>query len=360
MPRRGVFPIYLVMSHHYLITGATGFVGRHLADACRARGEKVSAIVRSGSDAAALEGDGITVFRGDFGEPALVGQALDSGADVIVHCAAKVGDRGPIEDYRPVNVDAFRRLLDPCKGRSLHRFVHMSSLGVYEARHHQATDESEPLPAGHMDSYTTTKVEADKLAQEYMGSLPLTILRPGFVYGPRDKVVLPKLIRHMARKKIHYLGADQRALNTIYISNLTDAVFLAVENPKAAGQIYNLTDGESVSKRRFIEAVADGMELKKSKQVLPYWLAALIVKLVKRQMTRALADGRKPWVTPAQFKFMQLNLDFSIEKAKRELGYQPRVSFDQGIKETIAWYKANPDVIWSGGVPQPAPAAAGS
>jgi nucleoside-diphosphate-sugar epimerase len=351
------------MPHHYLITGATGFIGRHLADACKAHGDKVSAIVRAGSDAGSLESDGVTVFRGDFGDQTVVRQALDSGVDVVVHCAAKVGDRGPIEEYRPVNVDAFRNLLDACKGRSLHRFVHMSSLGVYEARHHYGTDESEPLPEAHMDSYTTTKVEADKLAQQYAkdGSLPLTILRPGFVYGPRDKVVLPKLIRHMARKKIHYLGADQRAQNTIFIANLNDAVFLAVDNPKAVGQIYNLTDGEMVSKRRFIEAVADGMELKKSKQILPYWLAALAVKVLKWQMKRALSKGRKPLITPAQFKFMQLNLDFNIDKARRELGYSPRVSFDQGIKETIAWYKEHPDVIWSGGpAPQAAPAAVGS
>jgi nucleoside-diphosphate-sugar epimerase len=351
------------MSHHYLITGATGFLGGHLVDACLARGERVSAIVRPGTDAAGLEKQAVQVFRGNFGDANLVGEALNGGVDVIVHCAAKVGDRGPVEEYRPVNVDAFRSLLEACKNRPLHRFIHMSSLGVYEARHHYGTDESEPLPPGHMDSYTTTKVEGERVAQEFLrdGKPPLTILRPGFVYGPRDKVVLPKLIRHMARKKIHYLGADQRAQNCIFVGNVVDAVFLAVDSPKAVGQIYNLTDGEPVSKRRFIEAVADGMGLKKSKQVLPYWLAALIVRIVKRQMLRSLARGKKPWVTPAQFKFMQLNLDFSIEKARRELGYQPRVSFDQGMKETLTWYRQNPDVIWTGGSPTATvPAAAGS
>jgi nucleoside-diphosphate-sugar epimerase len=349
------------MPHHFLITGATGFVGGHVADACIERGHKVSAIVRSGSDAAALEKQGVTVHRGNFGDAELLRTALD-GIDVVVHCAAKVGDRGPIEDYRPVNVDAFRNLLEACKGRPLTRFIHMSSLGVYEARHHHGTDESEPLPPSHMDCYTTTKVEADQLCQGYMreSGIPITILRPGFVYGPRDRVVVPKMIRHMHRKKIHYLGADKRALNTIYIANLVDTVFLVLEKPASVGQIYNLTDGEYVSKRRYIEAVAEGMGLKKSKQLLPYWLAALIVRLVKRQMTRALAHGKKPWVTPAQFKFLQLNLDFSIEKAKRELGYKPRYNFDQGIAETIAWYKQNPDAIWSGGHPQPAAAVAAS
>jgi nucleoside-diphosphate-sugar epimerase len=219
----------------------------------------------------------------------------------------------------------------------------MSSLGVYEPRHHHGTDESEPLPDKHWDSYTQTKVEAEQLVMRYNRehSVPVVVLRPGFVYGPRDKTVLPKLIRRMTTGKIHYLGGDRRALNTIYIGNLVEAVFLAADNPKAVGQTYNLTDGEFVSKRRFIEAVADGMGLTKSKQLLPRWFAAIVVRLLRRHMVRALAAGRKPLISPAQFKFLLLNLDFSIEKARRELGYRPRYTFDQGIRLTTEWYKQN-------------------
>lgn len=329
------------MAHRYLITGATGFVGGHLAEACVSRGLAVSTIARPGSDTSLLDRLGVTIHRGDLTDTDTVRKAVDS-ADVVVHCAAKVGDRGAVEEYRAVNVDALRGLLDAGKGRPLHRFVHMSSLGVYEARHHYGTDESEPLPATHIDGYTTTKVEAEHLVMQYYRDhqIPVVVLRPGFVYGPRDKVVLPRLIQRMSTKKIHYLGGDRRALNTIYIDNLVDAVFLAVDSPNAVGQVYNLTDGEFVSKRRFIEAVADEMGLKKSKQILPRWLAAIIVWVLRRQIVRAGTTGKSP-VTHAQFKFLLLNLDFSIEKAKRELGYQPRVGFDEGIHRTMAWYKQN-------------------
>jgi nucleoside-diphosphate-sugar epimerase len=219
----------------------------------------------------------------------------------------------------------------------------MSSLGVYEARHHYGTDESEPLPAAHIDGYTQTKVEADKLALEYQQrhGVPVTVLRPGFVYGPRDRTVLPKLIRKMTTGKIHYLGRGPLALNTIYIGNLLDAVFLAVEKPSAVGQVYNLTDGEYVSKQRFIEAVADGMGLPRSKQILPLPVAAVVVWLLRKHVIRATKAGRKPLISHAQFKFMLLNLDFSIEKAKRELGYTPRYRFDEAIQKTMEWYRAN-------------------
>jgi len=330
------------MSSIYLITGATGFVGGHLAEACASREDKVRAIARAGSDVSLLDRIGAEIIRGDIMDGQVVREAVD-GANVILHCAAKVGDQGSVDDYRAINVEALRGLLEACKGKPLSRFVHMSSLGVYEARHHFGTDESESLPDTHLDAYSQTKVEADRLAFEYQRkhNVPVVVLRPGFVYGPRDRTVLPKLIKRMTNSKVHYLGGDRRALNTIYIGNLIEAVFLAVEKSGAVGQVYNLTDGEVVSKRRFFEAVSDGMELPRSKQMLPRWLAGIVVRLLERQMRRAVARGRQPILTPAQFKFLLLNLDFSIEKAKRELGYNPRFSFDQGMRETLAWYKQN-------------------
>ncbi len=219
----------------------------------------------------------------------------------------------------------------------------MSTLGVYEARHHYGTDESEPLPAGHIDGYTQSKVEAEQLALAYYREhgVPVVVLRPGFVYGPRDRAVMPRLIQRLKEGGVHYLGGDQRALNCIYVGNLVDAVFLAAENPVAVGKVYNLTDGERVTKARFLGGVADALGCKKPHQRLPRWLAGILMRILWRQIRRATAAGRKPWLTPAQFKFLLLNLDFSIDHAKRELGYGPRVGFDEGLRQTMAWYREN-------------------
>jgi nucleoside-diphosphate-sugar epimerase len=327
------------MSKHYFITGATGFVGGHLAEACVARGFTVSTIARANSDTSLLEHLRVTVHRGDLADANLVGKALD-GANVVVHCAAKVGDWGPVEEYRVVNVEALRGLLDACRGKKLDRFVQMSSLGVYAARHHYGTDESEPLPERHMDGYTQTKVEAEKLALEHQRShgIPVVVLRPGFVYGPRDRTVLTRLIRLLRAGGVRYLGSGEAALNTIYVGNLVDAVFLAVDQPRAIGQIYNLTDGERVSKRRFIEAIAEGMGIEKPSKSVPLWLARILAWAMERKARRSGAK-EAPRLTQARVKFLGLNLDFSIEKAKRELGYKPRVSFDQGMRETMAWQR---------------------
>jgi nucleoside-diphosphate-sugar epimerase len=143
----------------------------------------------------------------------------------------------------------------------------------------------------------------------------------------------------LRKRKFRWLGGGRKALNTIYVGNLVEAIFLAVEKPQAIGQIYNLTDGELVSKRQFIEALIHGLGLPQPKPVgLPLWLARLFAWNMERKARRINAP-HPPRLTQARLKFLGLNLDFSIEKAKRELGYQPRVRFAEGMQQTIAWYK---------------------
>jgi nucleoside-diphosphate-sugar epimerase len=323
----------------YLVTGATGFIGGHVAEAFVKRGWPVSTVARPGSDTKLLEELKVTVHRGDLTDARVVREAM-ADVEAVVHCAAKVGDWGPVEEYRAVNVEGLRALLDACKGQALSRFVHLSSLGVYAARHHYGTDETEPLPARHSDGYTQSKVEAEQLALRYYADfgVPVVVLRPGFVYGPRDRTVLPRLIDNLRRDKVRYPGGGGRALNTIFIGNLVQAIFLVLDNDRAVGQIYNLTDGEFVSKRRFIEAVADAMGLPRPTRTPPLWLARL---LTWWHETKAKLRGAKeaPRYTRARLKFIALNLDFSIAKARRELGYQPRTGFDDAMYETMAYYK---------------------
>ena len=331
------------MASSCLITGATGFVGSHLAEACARRGWSVRALVRPGSDTGLLERDGATLVRGGLGDAEAVRAAV-GGAEVVFHCAAKVGDWGPVEDYRAVNVAGLRNLLGACRGQPLARFVHFSSLGVYAARHHHGTDETEPLPARHVDGYTQTKVEAEQLALRYQRAygVPVVVLRPGFVYGPRDRTVLPRLIDNLGRRKFRYLGGGRGAMNTIYVGNLVEAAFLAAEKPGAVGQVYNLTDGEFVSKRHFIQSIIDGLGLPQPKPVtVPLWVARILAWWWERQARRR-GDPRPPKLTQARLKLLGLNLDFSIDKAKRELGYRPARGFDAAMRETLAWYRQHP------------------
>jgi nucleoside-diphosphate-sugar epimerase len=195
-----------------------------------------------------------------------------------------------------------------------------------------------------MDGYTQTKVESEQLALRYHREhqLPVVVLRPGFIYGPRDRNVLPRLIENLREGRVRYLGTGQQALNTIYVGNLVEAAMLAMEKEAAIGQIYNLTDGEKVSKRRFIEGIALGLGLPVPRGSVPLWLGRLMAWFLEGQARRR-GDVQPPRLTQARLKFLGLNLDFSIEKAKHELGYAPRWTFDQGLAQTLAWYKTAAD-----------------
>lgn len=326
----------------YLITGATGFLGSHVAEVCVQRGRSVVAPVRATSDTRFLESLGplVTLMRGDLSDAAFLRQAL-SDVDVVVHCAGKVGDWGSADEYRPVNVEGTRTLLEACKGQALTRFIHVSSLGVYAAKDHYGTDETAPLPRKHRRGYSQSKMEAELLALQYYREygVPVVALRPGLVYGPRDQAVVPALIEGLRKKRVRYPGSRGRgAMNSIYVRNFVDAIFLAVERDEAVGQAYNLTDGEYVSKRRFVEAVADAMALPRPWRCPPYWICWLVAWCCE---TWCKLRGAKeaPYFNLTKLKFLGLNLDFSIEKARRELGYNPRVPFDEAMYETMAWYK---------------------
>jgi nucleoside-diphosphate-sugar epimerase len=325
-----------------LITGATGFVGGHLAEACAGRGVKVRALVRSGTDASKLEKLGTEIVRGDLNDADALRRAVE-GCEFVVHCAAKVGDWGPVEGYRQVNVEGLRALLEACRGSTtLKRFIHLSSLGVYEARHHHQSDESVPLPAQHMDGYTQTKVESEKLALEYHRShnVPVVVLRPGFIYGPGDRTVLPKLVENLKARRVRFIGSRKYAMNTIYVLNLVHAIGLALEKPGIDGQVFNLTDGEFVSKERFIDGIADGVGVPRpSRWPVPLWIARPLARFMEWR-ARHRNTPEPPRLTMARLKFLGLNLDFSIEKARRDLGYRPPYTFDQGLAATVAWYKA--------------------
>lgn len=331
------------MSHTILLTGATGFVGSHVAEALARAGHTVRTLARPGSDTAFLGSLGVTVVPGDLTDPDALRRAAD-GCDVVVNCAAKVGDWGPADGYRAVNVEGLRHLLDATLGRPLHRFVHVSSLGVYEARHHYGTDETEPLPNNHIDGYTQSKVEAERLALQYhrKQQVPVVILRPGFVYGPRDRTVLPRLADRLKERSVIYIARGRFALNTTYVGNIADAVLLALDAPAEAvvGEVFNITDGEFVSKRRFFEAVADGLGLKRPRGFppVPVWLARIMANW-REGAFRRQNKPHPPRITQAQLKFAGLNLDFSIAKARTKLGYTPRVLFDEGMKLALDWHK---------------------
>jgi nucleoside-diphosphate-sugar epimerase len=314
-----------------LVTGATGLVGRHLASRAADAGYDVLAMVRRGSDRSALGGVPLRFVEADLADPETSPAAL-AEADVVVHAAAHVGDWGPAEKYRAINVVALEHMLYAAQrhGR-LRRWIQISSLGVYPARHHYGTDESIPPDPTGLDGYTQTKAEAEFVVQRHVREhgLPAVILRPGFIYGPGDRHALPRIIEKLESGKMKFLGRGDRVVNNTAIENLCDAILLAVEKPGIDGETFNIRDERLVTREEFINTIADYLEKPHPRHV-PEWAGRLLVGPIET-FARLRGSQSPPFLTRAQLKFMTLNLDFSIAKAKRVLGYEPRVDFRDGI-----------------------------
>lgn len=345
------------------VTGGTGLVGSHVVEEALSRGHRVRALVRPSSDTRWLDAWGVEKIYGDLEDSEALRKGIE-GVDWVFNCAAKVGDWGELGEFRRLNVDALRLLLDAAAGAGVERFVHVSSLGVYEGRDHFGTDETTPPAVNSLDAYTRSKTEAEALVLAYApegqaGEIPLdalpyvrqqlersalsrdgrrlavTVVRPGFIYGPRDRTVLPKLVNALRRGTFAYFGSGEQALNCIYVKNLVHGLFLAAEAPGAVGQVFNLTDGRRVSKRQFIGRVAELAGLKPPRRRIPLWLARFLANVMERGAKRRGAI-EPPLVNKARYKFLGLNLDYSIEKARRVLGYEPPYTTEEGLAEAMA------------------------
>ncbi len=324
-----------------LVTGATGLIGSHVAQRARAIGLRTRALVRAGSDSTLLDRWGIEKCEGELNDADSLVRAA-CGATLVVHCAAKVGNWGSVDDYRLVNVTGLANLLEAVeKAGSLRRLVHVSSLDVYENRDHHGSDETVEPGANGSDAYCLTKIEAEKLVLRHVREqgLPATVVRPGLVYGPRDRTAIPRLLERLKAGHVKYFGSGEQVMHNTFVGNLVQAIFEALDRPQALGEVYNVTDGELVSKRDFISTVATLAGYDVTRSAVPLGFARLLTA-ASEKVYRLLRKEEAPGLSNARFNMLGRNLDFSIEKARRELGYNPQVGFRDAMRETIDWFRA--------------------
>lgn len=318
-----------------LVTGATGLVGACVVRRACEAGYRVQAMLRPSSRRGPLEGLDVELVEGDLADVDSLPRVVQD-AEVVVHAAAHIGDWGPADKYRAINVAALEHMLHAAmRTGKLERWIQISSLGVYPAQHHYGTDETTPPSLSGLDGYTRTKAEAEVLIRQHIDEhgLRAVILRPGFIYGPGERHSIPRVIEKLEDGTMKFIGPGDKLLNNTYVGNLADSVLLAIENDAAIGETFNIRDERLVTREEYINTIADYLGKPHPKHV-PEWLARLLVGPIERRAKRRGAT-EAPLLTAARIKFMTLNLDYSIAKAKRVLGYQPKVDFRQGIHEAL-------------------------
>jgi dihydroflavonol-4-reductase len=319
-----------------LITGAAGFTGLSLARALAAAGHRVRGLVRSSARAEALEKDGISLVAGDIRDPAVVREATE-GVDTVYHLAAVFRRAGvPDSEYREVHVDATRQLVEACAAAGVRRVVHCSTVGVHGSVDGDApATESAPFKPG--DIYQLTKLEGERVALETADEMnvPLTVVRPGPIYGPGDRRLL-KLIGGVARGRFALLGNGSPRFQMVHIDDLIEGFRLAATTPKAAGRTYIVTGNEAPTLNELVGKIAEIAHVSSPRfrlPVWPFWLAGAVCEAV------CIPFGIEPPIFRRRVKFFTSNRWFDTSRARRELGFTPRVSLRDGLRETLESYR---------------------
>ena len=326
------------------ITGASGLVGSNLTSYLAARGHSVTAFVRPLSDTATLQEaarkypNAVTIVTGDLFDDKSLAAAM-SGCDVVVHSAAVIDAFGDPDYLHKVNVQGTETAIRAAIWAKVGQFIHMSSLSVIMGEHDQySVNEDEPL-RNCREVYANSKVIAEKLVREYFytDDINITVLRPGFIYGPTEKAWLPRVIALIESGRALVVGDGSKETNVIYVENLCRAIELAMANPMAYGRVYNLTDGQHITKRQLFDTVAKELNLPPISRSIPYPMARLLIEtssVLAKVGPRGWREKLSRYSRPA-FRLAALNQGFDISRAEKELGYTDRLSFAEGMRRTM-------------------------
>lgn len=319
------------------VTGATGFTGGHLARALRARGHAVRALVRDKQRAAALGADGIELVLGDLRTPASLASVF-ANIDVVYHIAALYREAGlPDAAYREVNTTAAGAIVEAAARAGAKRVVHCSTVGVHGDVEHPPANEDAPLRPG--DVYQVTKVEGERVAREAAArtGIELVIARPSGIYGPGDRRLL-KLFRGVAHRRFLVLGSGRIFYHLTYIDDLVEGFRLCGEVPAAASRTYILAGGEVPTLNELVRIIAEEAGVAPPRlhlPVWPFWLAGAACEAICRPL------NIEPPIYRRRVDFFTKSRAFDISRARAELGFDPNVGLREGIRRTLAWYRAH-------------------
>ena len=323
-----------------LVTGATGFIGGSIAHRLLGRGHKVIALVRNPDAAAELESAGAEQRRGDITDAASVRAACE-GADAAVHCAALASDWAPWEKFVEMNTNGAKNVFEAALDAKLSRMVHFSTTDVLGFRKDgKPVGDSAPLKKTGFP-YPDTKIEAEKIAFELHRTrgLPVVALRPAWVYGPGDRTFIPEIVHAMRTRQMVFFGNPRNIMTINYIDNLVDAVLLALEKENAVGRDYLVSDDAEISWARLTTVLANELGLTKPRITIPF-PAAQVAATAAELIAKALKSEKRPVMTRYALEVTGRNMRYDIGRIKSELGFEPRISTEEGLRRTIEWLKS--------------------
>jgi len=260
-----------------------------------------------------------------------------SDCEIAFHCAALIHDAtAKGEEFRRVNVEGTRNVLEAAAEAGVIRFIHLSSIGVYGVSPKEGTQETDPhQPSG--DPYCDSKIEAERVALRFAEKkrLAVVIIRPANVYGPRSSFWTIALLEMIKAGKLQMIDDGNGMSNHVYIDNLIDAMLLATRNDITSGEAFIISDGVNTSWKDFLGHYTRmlGREPLSSISKPKAWVMALFLEGV------AQLTGKTPELSRRAVGFWTQKGTYTIIKAKTKLGYSPRIALEEGMKRTEVWLR---------------------
>ncbi len=319
-----------------LVTGGTGFTGKALVKRLLNEGHQVVALdYKEGLKTQELRDWGAEVIIGSVVDKEIVEKAME-GVDIVHHLAAAFRELNvPNNYYDEVNVGGTKNVLESAFKHKVKKFIYCSTCGVHGNIDNPPGGEDAPIQPA--DYYQRTKYEAEPIVNDYnKKGLKTVILRPAAIYGPGDPERFYMIFKKVAKGSFPMFGNGKTYYHPLYIDNLVDAFLLAMEGDKGVGEAYLIADEEYLEIENIVKKVGKALNVDvkiKHYPVLPVVAVGHIVEKACKPFKIA------PPIFPRRVDWYRQNRAFKIDKAKRDLGYKPKVGIDEGLRRTAEWYK---------------------
>ena len=317
-----------------LVTGATGFLGGALLRHLRDKGFDTVALGRDAARCDRLEAAGFTTLRTDLSRPDPLLADRIGGLDAMVHCAALSSPWGRLSAFRTANVEGTRNALDLAARLGARRFVNISSPTVYfELRDKENVGETAPLPPP-INAYARTKMEAERLVSARADLGPIN-LRPRGIYGAGEETLLPRLIAAARRGPLPLMRGGRASIDLTHVDDVVAAIAAALSSdPALSGETFNISGGEPLAVHAIVEQTCAALGEPVRWRRMPFRPALLAARLAyAASLARPVA--KEPLVTPYTLSLFAFRQSLDITKAKRMLGWQPKIPFMQGLAMTL-------------------------
>jgi nucleoside-diphosphate-sugar epimerase len=325
-----------------LVTGATGLLGSHIVERLMGQGHQVRALARKTSDIGHLRTTGAEIVFGDIEDRSSLPPALE-GIEVVFHAAARVTPGwGYWQQFEANIVKGTENMLWASANAGVSRFLHISSCDIYVEACYGGifANESTPCQVTFTSNkyYECAKLQADKLVFDYRRPerLQVSAIRPGWVYGPRDRLLCDRIARQLEMPIVVWPGKANPRIPLVYVSDIADCAILVAMSDKAVGQCYNVGPSYEARLRDFAAAMARALGRPEPKVFVPYGLAyaAAAIMEVWSKLVRA---KEMPYLNRASLEHLNIEILMDVSKVKKELGWEPKVSMDEGVKLYVEW-----------------------